>query len=108
MAWGCLLCQAVINTPNVIVNNKTISIPKSLNCKSKNVIYLRLCNLCSGKDAYFGCTTHQNIQRSSGHRTCSNEVNWEKSALSMYIKDKHEDRFSLEDFAAAVVRKASL
>ena len=53
----------------------------------KKVIYLLwLYNLCSGKQAYFGCTTQQCSQQSNGHRKCFNDVNWKKSALSMHAK----------------------
>ena len=91
----------------MVVNNKTISIPTSLNCESKNVVYLWLCNLCSGKEAYFGRTIQQCRDRSSGHRKCFNELNWEKSALSMHAKDKHKDNFSLKNFSVAVVKQVS-
>ena len=104
---GCLQCPAVINSPKVVVNNKTIPIPKSLNCKSKNVVYLWLCNLCSGKEAYFGRTIQQCRDRSSGHRKCFNESSWEKSALSMHAKDRHKDNFSLKNFSVAVIKQVS-
>ena len=81
---------------NVVVNNKSIPIPKSLNCKFKNVVYLWLCNLCTRKEAYFGRTIQQCRDRSSGHRKCFNELNWKKSALSMHAKDRHKDNFSLK------------
>ena len=78
------------------------------NCKSRNVIYLRLCKLCLEKEeAYFGRTTQECHDRTSGHRNCFNETKWEKSALSMHAKDKHENNFSLKNFSIAVVKKVS-
>ena len=68
-------------------------------CKSKHVIYLWLCKLCPGTEAYFGRTTY--------HRQCFTEDKWEKSALSMHAKDMHENQFSLNNFSVAVVKKVS-
>ena len=104
---GCLQCPALITSSRTTVNNKPITFPKQLNCKSKNVIYLWLCKLCQGKEAYFGRTTQECRDRTSGHRGCFNEAKWEKSALSMHAKDKHENNFSLENFTIAIVKKVS-
>ena len=95
------------NKPTVKVNNIPISIPKSLKCKSKNVIYMWLCNLCPRVEAYFGRTTQCCRDRSSGHRQCFSGDKWDKSALSMHAKDMHEDQFSLDNFSVAVVKKVS-
>lgn len=104
---GCRQCPSTIDRPNVTVNNISVPISKSLNCKSKNVIYLWLCNLCSGTEAYFGRTTQECRNRSSGHRHCFSEDKWEKSALSMHAKDMHENDFSLNNFSVAVIKKVS-
>ena len=105
---GCLQCPATINKPKVTINNKSIAIPKTLNCKSKNVVYLWLCKLCAEKEAYFGRTTQECRNRTSGHRNCFNHVDkHEKSALSMHAKDMHAEDFSLNNFCVAVVKKAS-
>ena len=86
----------------------SVPIPESLKCKSKSVIYLWLCKLCPGTEAYFGRTTQECHDRSSGHRQCfSSEDKWEKSALSMHAKDMHENQFSLNNFSVAVVKKVS-
>ena len=103
---GCLQCPATINKPKVTINNKSIAIPKTLNCKSKNVVYLWLCKLCAEKEAYFGRTTQECRNRTSGHRNCFNNVDKnEKSALSMHAKDMHAVDFSLNNFC--VVKKVS-
>ena len=72
------------------------------------MIYLWLCNLCvEKKEAYFGRTTQECHDRSSGHRACFADDKWEKSALSMHARDKHQNDFSLNNFSVAVVKKVS-
>ena len=104
---GCRQCPLTIDEHSVTINNTEITIPKSLNCKSKNVIYLWLCKLCSEKEAYFGRTTQECHDRSSGHRGCFTDEKWEKSALSMHARDMHQNQFSLNNFSVAVVKKVS-
>ena len=104
---GCRQCPLTISKSSVTINNVVIPIPKSLNCKSKNIIYLWLCKLCLEKEAYFGRTTQECHDRSSGHRGCFTEDKWEKSALSMHARDMHQNQFSLNNFSVAVVKKVS-
>ena len=105
---GCLQCPAVIDSPRVMINNIELRIPKSLNCKAKNVVYLWLCKLCAESEAYFSRTTQECHDRTSAHRSCfNNETKWEKSALSMHAQDKHGNNPSLENFSVAVVKKTS-
>ena len=104
---GCLLCPATINKANILVNNKTVSFSKSLNCKSRNVINLRFCKICDYREAYFGRTTQECHDRTSGHRQCFCESKWDKSALSMHAKEVHASQFSLNNFSVAVVKKVS-
>ena len=106
-ASGCLQCPLTINKPKITINGKSIPIPKNLDCKSKNVIYLWLCKLCLEKEAYFGRTTQESHDRTSGHRSCFCESKWEKSALSMHAKDMHQNQFSLNNFSVALVKKIS-
>ena len=40
---GCLQCPLVNNNNSIYVNNKLIKPPKTLNCKSRNIIYLWQC-----------------------------------------------------------------
>ena len=63
--------------------------------------------LCAEKEAYFGRTTQECHDRSSGHRGCFNNEKWEKSALSMHARDMHQNQFSLNNFSVAVVKKVS-
>ena len=105
---GCRQCPSTINDTSITINNVAVRIPKSLNCKSRHVIYLWLCNLCIEKEeAYFGRTTQECHDRSSGHRACFADDKWEKSALSMHARDKHQNDFSLDNFSVAVVKKVS-
>ena len=104
---GCLQCPAVINQKEIIVNKIPVTIPKSLNCKSKNIVYLWICKLCSGPEAYFGRTTQESHNRTSGHRQCFCEEKWDKSALSMHAKEVHGQQFSMNNFSVAVIKKVS-
>ena len=84
-APGCRQCPLVNDVNRLIVNGKSLTIPKHLNCKSKRVIYLWICKLCN--EPYFGRTVQESHNRTSSHRSCfNNEVKWENSALSMHAK----------------------
>ena len=100
---GCRQCPLVSRKQTLTINNQKIKIPMYLNCKSRNVVYLWVCNSCS--EAYFGRTTQQCRDCSNGHRSCFTEAKWEKSALPMHCKDKHRDQFTLNNFSVAVIKK---
>ena len=51
---GCLQCPLSNNKSKIIVNDQVVRVPRNLNCRSKNVIYLWLCKLCEEREAYFG------------------------------------------------------
>ena len=104
---GCRQCPLSTTKTNFTINNKTIRIPRNLDCKSPNIIYLWLCKLCAEKEAYFGRTTQECHHRTSGHRGCFTEDKWEKSALAMHAKDVHQSQFSLKNFTIAIVKKVS-
>ena len=104
---GCRQCPLSTTKTHITINNKVVSIPKTLNCKSKNIIYLWLCKLCREKEAYFGRTIQECHDRSSGHRGCFNDERFDKSALSMHAKDMHQNNFSLDNFTVALVKKVS-
>ena len=95
---GCRQCPLVNNKTNLSINGQNIRIPKTLNCKSKNVIYMWVC---------FGRTTQECHDRTSGHRGCFNEDKWDKSALSMHARDMHQNQFTLDNFRISVVKKVS-
>ena len=104
---GCRQCPQVNAQSIVEINGNNLRIPCHLNCKSKNVIYMWVCKLCGEKETYFGRTTQESHDRTSGHRGCFNDEKWEKSALSMHAKDAHHSQFSLDIFTVAVVKKVS-
>ena len=54
---GCMQCPQVLQESELVINGRYIRIPNSLNCKSRNIIYLWVCKLCSYKEVYFGRTT---------------------------------------------------
>ena len=106
-ARGCRQCPQINNESSVTINGNTLHIPKHLNCKSKNVIYMWICKLCGESETYFGRTTQECHNRTSGHRGCFNDEKWEKSALSMHAKEAHQTQFSIDIFTVAVVKKVS-
>ena len=89
-ARGCRQCPQINDQSSVTINGNTLHIPKHLNCKSKNVIYMWTCKLCGESKTYFGRTTQECHNRTSGHRGCFNNDKWEKSALSMHAKEVHQ------------------
>ena len=104
---GCLQCSLVIDVNTKTVNDCTVRIPKHLNCKSKNVIYMWMCTLCEEKEVYFGRTTQECHNRTTGHRNSFTEEKFDKSALSMHAKEVHQTNFSLDIFRISVVSKVS-
>ena len=102
-------CPLTNNKQKVVVNNNVLRIPRHLNCRSKNVIYMWMCKLCGEKEVYFGRTMQKCQDRTSGHRGCFNggEEKWDKSALSMHARDVHQTQFSLDIFTISVVKKVS-
>ena len=107
-APGCRQCPLVNDQHQLTINKTNISIPRTLNCKSRSVIYLWKCKLCPPNECYFGRTTQKCHARTNGHRGCFNdEEKWEKSALSMHARDAHSTNFNLENFQISVVKKTS-
>ena len=104
---GCRQCPQVFDKDDLMINGKYLRIPRNLNCKSENVIYMWVCKLCYEKEVYFGRTTQECHDRSSGHRGCFNNDKWEKSALSMHAREVHNTSFSLNIFSIAVIKKVS-
>ena len=105
---NCLQCP-LVNTDNVVtVNNSRVKPSKTLNCKSRNVIYLWQCQICREENSYFGRTIQKSHERTNTHRRCFNEeTKWEDSALSMHSHTKHLQQFNLSDFKITLVKKCS-
>ena len=100
-------CPLVAGRKCVTVNNRKVSVPMNVTCKTDNVIYLWTCNICDKDNAYFGRTTQQCNNRTSGHRRYFNSDEFEKSALSMHAKDKHPTNMNLKNFKVSIVKKVS-
>ena len=106
-ARGCLQCPLTNDKSKIPVNGQMVRVPRHLNCKSKNVIYMWVCKLCMEKEVYFGRTIQECHNRTNGHRASFNEDNWEKSALSMHAREVHNTTFSLDIFKISIVKKVS-
>ena len=67
-ASNCQCCNVVSSSPKskITVNGEKVFLPNG-NCKSKNVIYLAECNLCTDK-CYVGRTVQPLHKRVNGHR----------------------------------------
>ena len=108
---GCQQCPLTNTQSHVTVNGNVVRIPRNLNCRSRNVIYMWICKICGEKGVYFGRTTPKCQKRTSGHRKSFTghfeEGKWEKSALSMHAKEMHQSQFSLENFTISLVKKVS-
>ena len=104
---GCLQCPLVNTKHKLVINNTNISIPSTLNCKTRSVIYLWKCKLCQSNECYFGRTTQKCHSRTNGHRGCFNEEKWENSALSMHAREAHDTNFTLENFQISIAKKIS-
>ena len=104
---GCEQCPLVNTDPITRVNNMIIKPNTTLNCKSRNVIYLWQCLLCRDDDSYFGRTVQKSHLRTNGHRGCFNETKWEDSALSMHARCTHGENFDLKNFRITLVKKCS-
>ena len=64
---GCLQCPQVNEQNDLVINGNPIRVPRNLNCKSRNVIYMWVCKICGVKEVYFGRTTQECHDRTSGH-----------------------------------------
>jgi hypothetical protein len=106
-ANGCLQCPLINEITKFRINGHTVQAPRQHNCKTKNIVYMWICNLCGEKEVYFGRTTQECHNRTNGHRGCFNDEKWENSALSMHAKDVHQMRFSLDIFSISVIKKVS-
>ena len=110
-ARGCLLCDNLMNDKFVNTNGLKVKLDFTLNCKSKNCIYVALCRYCNDKAFYFGQTTTPLHIRFNGHRGCfkTNNFKFNDSALSHHIYTKHLENFDskLLNFKIGIVRSCS-
>ena len=92
----------------VIINGQICNLDMSLNCKSKNVLYLAKCQCCADfKNGYFGQTVTEARCRMNGHRSTFSleEEKYKKSALSYHCQLEHPDQFDLCNFRLGLVKK---
>ena len=101
----CKICPLMLTDNSVMINGIELTIPKNLNCKTKECIYLCVCKKCVKNDSYFGQTVQKQHNRMSGHRDKFNMKNYKKSALSMHAYDTHGGELTLDDFNIAVLKK---
>ena len=106
---GCKQCPLVNTEQHITVNNERVKTPPpNLNCKSRNVIYLWQCQLCTKDNSYFGRAIQESHKRTNTHRGCfTKEDEWEDSALSMHAKSFHNNNFSLKNFKISLVRQCT-
>ena len=71
---NCQCCDVISSNPksNITVNGQKVYLPSG-DCKSKNIIYLSECNLCTNK-CYVGRTVQPLHKRVNGHRQGLNNV----------------------------------
>ena len=107
-ATNCQQCPLINTNNEILVNNIRVKPAKTLNCKSRNVIYLWQCQICNVENSYFGRTIQKIHDRTNTHRRCfNNESKWEDSALSMHSHNTHRNEFSLSNFKITLVKKCS-
>ena len=108
-ATSCQTCPLLGKMgESVTINDRSVSVKKNLNCKSRNVIYLAQCKLCDhsvSDNTYTGQTSQPFHKRVNGHRSCfvskygqPDLDSAEKSALSLHNINEHRNNFSLSNF----------
>lgn len=115
---GCETCPILAHfNEALVVNGQELILDQSLTCKSKSIIYVAQCRICSGikndqgkvlfEDTYFGQTVTKAHVRFNGHRKCFKVNDSEaigKSALSQHCFEKHPQLFSLSNFRVGIVK----
>ena len=105
---NCAQCPLVNMSNSVTVNNSIIRLPKTLNCKSRNIIYLWQCMMCDAENSYFGRTIQKVHKRTNTHRECfSSPLKWEDSALSLHASIVHGINVDLNNFKVSLIKKCS-
>ena len=110
---GCKTCPLLATSPSMSINGKRLRLSARLNCKSKNVIYVAQCNLCSNQrgnrkeDTYVGQTMQPFHRRVNGHRSKFTEAEHQGSALAQHCWEKHRDSMDLSFFTLGIVRQVN-
>ena len=107
MGKGCKTCPQMLKVPDLEVNSVKLKLPKNVSCKSNNVIYIHLCNVCNSENCYGGQTSNKFSERNNGHRCKFNFEHYENSALSNHSFIDHNLDIGLKDFSCAIVKKCN-
>ena len=102
---NCKMCPRMLTDSTITVNGVQFRLSQKVNCNSENCIYYAICLLCEVDNSYFGRTLQKMNNRGSGHRSCFNAEDFEKSALSMHAMEKHSMDCNMNNFAFAIVKR---
>ena len=109
---NCKTCAMMMDTDMVTVNGYTHKLPKNVDCKTKNVIYLQSCGDldCAeeGMNSYTGQTRQEFRERNNGHRSKFNVSKHEDSALAHHSYMDHGLGVKLQNFKCAIVKKCKI
>ena len=107
MGKGCKTCPQMLTVSEVEINN-VLKLPKNVSCKTNDVVYIHLCNVCNNNEnCYGGQTSNQFSVRNNGHRCKFNYENYELSALSNHSFIDHNLDIGLKDFSCAIIKKCN-
>jgi hypothetical protein len=107
MGKGCKTCPQMLNVSELEINDVKLKLPKNVSCKTNNVIYIHLCNVCNSENCYGGQTSNQFSVRNNGHRCKFNLESYELSALSNHSFIDHNLDIGLKDFSCAIIKKCN-
>jgi hypothetical protein len=113
-ASRCKSC-ATMNLPKkMMLNGFLVKLDFTCDCSTDSAIYLARCKNCvdpieKDRNFYFGQTVTTVRARNNGHRDKFKLSQYDKSALSYHIFDKHPDSFpdKLLNYDFGVVKKVS-
>ena len=102
---NCKICPSMLDSDKLVINEKEFKLPHGVNCNTENVIYYAECTQCNSNNGYIGRTLQRFNNRGSGHRSCFNNSDFEKSALSMHAMMDHQMNCSMENYRFAILKK---
>ena len=107
-ARGCMTCPLLFEQSEVTINDKVCKLDMKLDCKSKNVIYIFKCQICTESNSgYIGQTVQEAHNRVNGHRSkfAAEEEIYKQSALSFHCQLEHPDKFELSIFKLGLIKQ---
>ena len=105
-ARNCKSCQLISDTfAPVITSSYSHAVPETLNCKSRNVIYIAQCRLCTNSQGSNTGQTQQPLhKRINNHRSdFYNQPH--KSALAYHSTQQHGGTLQLENYRFAILQQ---